>query len=170
MCEHEVRPSPGRIVVGFGANLGDRLGTMRAALRELSREAEVVATSRVYESPPFGGMPQPPYLNAAALLREPASLPDAAFVLLDALLAIEARLGRVRRERWGPRTLDLDILWIDGVRVDAPRLVVPHPYLRERAFALAPLLDLVPDARDPLTGEAYVIPPGDLRATGDSLA
>src|SRR5580704_1107967 len=106
MIEREVRPSSGRIVVGFGANLGDRLRTMRAALRELSREAEVLRTSRVYESPPFGGMDQPPYLNAAALVRVQAALPDGAFVLLDTLLAIEARLGRVRRERWGPRTLD----------------------------------------------------------------
>lgn len=157
------------IVVGFGANLGDRLGTMRQALRELSREAEVIGTSPVYESPPFGGMDQPPYLNAVALVRAGGALPEAAFVLLDSLLAIEARLGRVRRERWGPRTIDLDILWIDGVRIDAPRLVVPHSHLRERPFAMAPLLDLVPDARDPHTGEAYVIPPGELRPTGDTL-
>jgi 2-amino-4-hydroxy-6-hydroxymethyldihydropteridine diphosphokinase len=169
MIEREVRPSSGRIVVGFGANLGDRLRTMRAALRELSREAEVLRTSRVYESPPFGGMDQPPYLNAAALVRVQAALPDGAFVLLDTLLAIEARLGRVRRERWGPRTLDLDLLWIDGVRIDAPRLVVPHPHLRERPFAMAPLLDLVSDARDPLTGEPYAIPPGELTATRDEL-
>jgi 2-amino-4-hydroxy-6-hydroxymethyldihydropteridine diphosphokinase len=164
-----VRPPPGRIVVGFGANLGDRLGTMRAALRELAHEADVLTSSRVYESPPFGGMDQPPYLNAAALVRVQAALPDGALVLLDALLGIEARLGRIRRERWGPRTLDLDILWIDGVRIDTPRLVVPHPYLRERAFAMAPLLDLVPVARDPLTGEAYVVPAGELRPTGDTL-
>ena len=169
MGEREVRPPSGRIVVGFGANLGDRLGTMRAALRELAREAEVRGTSRVYESPAFGGMDQPPYLNAAALVRVHAALPDGAFSLLDVLLAIEARLGRVRRERWGPRTIDLDVLWIEGVRIDAPRLVVPHPHLRERAFAMAPLLDLVPDARDPLTGEAYVVPPGELRPTGDAL-
>jgi len=157
------------IVVGFGANLGDRLGTMREALRELSREGEVLSTSRVYESPPYGGMDQPAYLNAAALVRVGAALPDAAFALLDALLAIEARLGRVRRERWGPRTIDLDILWIDGVCIDSPRLVVPHRHLRERAFAMAPLLDLVPDARDPRGGERYVVPSGELRPTGDVL-
>lgn len=157
------------IVVGFGANLGDRLGTMREALRELARETEVVSTSRVYESPPFGGMDQPAYLNAATLVHVQAALPDAAFVLLDAILAIESRLGRVRRERWGPRTIDLDILWIDGVCIDSPRLVVPHRHLSERAFAMAPLLDLVPDARDPSTGEPYRVPPGDLRPTGDVL-
>ncbi len=157
------------IVVGFGANLGDRLGTMREALRELSLEADVLRTSRVYESPPFGGMDQPPYLNAAALVRAGEALPEGAFVLLDALLAIESRLGRVRLERWGPRTIDLDILWIDGVTIDAPRLVVPHRHLRERAFAMAPLLDLVPDARDPKSGEAYVVPPGDLRPIRDTL-
>jgi 2-amino-4-hydroxy-6-hydroxymethyldihydropteridine diphosphokinase len=89
--------------------------------------------------------------------------------LLDELLAIERRLGRVRKERWGPRNIDLDILWIDGLVVDTPRLVVPHPSLRERAFALVPMLELVPDAADPRTGERYVVPAGDVRATGESL-
>ncbi len=66
------------------------------------------------------------------------------------------RLGRVRGERWGPRIIDLDILWIEGVSFASERLTVPHPRLRERAFALVPLLDVAPDARDPLTGERYV--------------
>ncbi len=85
------------------------------------------------------------------------------------MLAIEARLGRVRAERWGPRTVDLDLLWIDGLAYDSPRLVVPHPHLRERAFAVAPLLELVPDARDPRTGALYAVPAGDLRDTGETL-
>jgi 2-amino-4-hydroxy-6-hydroxymethyldihydropteridine diphosphokinase len=154
-----------RAVVGFGANVGNRLETMRAALRELSRAAVVVQTSRVYETAPVGGPPQPEFLNAAALVI-PAGT---ALELLDAMLAIEVRLGRRRRERWGPRAIDLDILWIAGQIVDSPRLVVPHPALRERAFALVPLLELVPDARDPRTGERYVAPPGDVLATHDLL-
>ena len=85
------------------------------------------------------------------------------------MLAIEARLGRVRAERWGPRVLDLDLLWIDGLAIDTPRLVVPHPRLSERAFALVPLLELVPDARDPRTGAPYAAPPGALRVTSDTL-
>jgi 2-amino-4-hydroxy-6-hydroxymethyldihydropteridine diphosphokinase len=90
--------------------------------------------------------------------------------LLDATLAVEAALGRVRRERWGPRTIDIDILWIEGVSVDHARLVVPHPHLRERAFALVPLLELVPDAGDPRTGEPYAVPAGQaLEKVADTL-
>jgi 2-amino-4-hydroxy-6-hydroxymethyldihydropteridine diphosphokinase len=104
-------------------------------------------------------------MNAAALVM----FRGEAVQLLDELLAIERRLGRVRKERWGPRTIDLDILWIDGLVVDTPRLVVPHPWLRERAFALVPMLELVPEAADPRTGEPYVVPAGDVRATEDRL-
>jgi 2-amino-4-hydroxy-6-hydroxymethyldihydropteridine diphosphokinase len=154
-----------RAVVGLGANLGDRMATMRAAARHLSHVARVEKLSRVYATAPVGGPSQPDFLNAAALVRctgEPLAL-------LDGLLAIEARLGRVRVERWGPRTIDLDLLWIDGLAIETPRLVVPHPRLCERAFALVPLLEIVPDARDPRTGEPYSTPPGDVRDTGDTL-
>jgi 2-amino-4-hydroxy-6-hydroxymethyldihydropteridine diphosphokinase len=157
--------APLRAVVGVGANLGDRLATMRAALAAMGRVAAVERTSPVYETAPVGGPEQPPFLNAAVLLRYPGAPLD----LLDALLAIEAKLGRVRRERWGPRTIDLDVLWIDGLALDEPRLQVPHPRLIERAFALVPLLDVVPDARDPRTGAAYGRPGGDIRPTGDRL-
>jgi 2-amino-4-hydroxy-6-hydroxymethyldihydropteridine diphosphokinase len=161
-----------RAVVGFGANLGDRLTTMRAAARELSRIARVAGTSRVYETAPVGP-PQPDFLNAAALL-ESEQAPEA---LLRDLLAIETSLGRVRGDRrWGPRAIDLDFLWAEGVAVDGPRLTLPHPRLRERAFALVPLLELVPDARDPRTGAPYgeivsllTIAPRDLRPTGEVL-
>lgn len=134
---------------------------MRAAVGLLGQHAGIVGKSRVYETAPVGPA-QPDFLNAAVLV-ETELAPEG---LLDALLAIEARLGRVRRERWGPRVIDLDVLWIDGIVVDGPRLVVPHPHLRERAFALAPMLELVPDARDPRTGAPYVVPPGDVGPTG----
>jgi 2-amino-4-hydroxy-6-hydroxymethyldihydropteridine diphosphokinase len=155
-----------RAVVGFGANLGDRLATMRAALRGLASVAVVEATSRVYETPPVGP-PQPDYLNAAARV----TFTGSAEALLDALLAIEAKLGRVRRDKWGPRTIDLDVLWIEGMTIATERLTVPHPRLRERAFALAPLLEVAPGARDPASGEAYVVPSGELRvaAGGEAL-
>jgi 2-amino-4-hydroxy-6-hydroxymethyldihydropteridine diphosphokinase len=147
--------APLRAVVGVGANLGDRLATMRQALRAMDRLGRIERASPVYETAPVGGPEQPPFLNAAVLLRY-AGTP---LELLDALLAIEADLGRVRRERWGPRTIDLDILWIEGLAVDEPRLQVPHPRLEQRAFAIVPLLDVVPDACDPRTNRRYLAPP-----------
>jgi 2-amino-4-hydroxy-6-hydroxymethyldihydropteridine diphosphokinase len=139
---------------------------MREARRALANIAPIDATSHVYATAPVGP-PQPEYLNAAARVRFDGS----PLRLLDGLLAIEEKLGRVRlvHERWGARTIDLDVLWIEATAIDTPRLTVPHPRLRERAFAVVPLLELVPDARDPRTGEAYVVPPGDVRATSDIL-
>lgn len=141
-----------RVVVGVGSNLGSREATLRAARDLLSADAELglAAVSPVWETAPVGP-PQPAYLNAAFLLH--TSLP------LDAVLArcaeVERALGRERRERWGPRTVDLDILWAEGERVDRPGLTVPHAALRDRAFALDPLLALAPDARDPVDGARY---------------
>lgn len=91
------------------------------------------------------------FLNAALALETSLS----PLALLDALLDVERRLGRVRRERWGPRSIDLDILWTDTGTFDSPRLTVPHPELRRRAFALRPLLDVAPDATDPRDGTTY---------------
>lgn len=130
-----------RVVVGLGSNLGDRLATLREAVERIARVAEVRARSSVYETAPVGP-PQPDYLNAAIAIEWSAPL----HALLDELLAIEASMGRVRRERWGARTIDLDILWADVTLDDPPRLIVPHPRLAERAFAVAPLLDVAPDA------------------------
>ncbi len=155
-----------RAVVGLGANMGDRLATMRAAMRDLSRVASVRARSRVYASAPVGGPPQPEFLNAAALVSYARPPLD----LLDALLHIELLHGRTRSTRWGPRLIDLDLLWIDGIIIDSERLAVPHPRLAQRAFALVPLLEVAPHARDPRTGHPYVIPPGDVRPTGEHLA
>jgi 2-amino-4-hydroxy-6-hydroxymethyldihydropteridine diphosphokinase len=154
-----------RVVIGIGANLGDRLATMRAAVSEIARFAHVEKTSRVYATAPVGGPLQPEFLNAAASVL----YGGAPFDLLDRLQGVEAHFGRVRAEVWGPRTLDLDLLWIEGLAVDAPRLVVPHRRLHERAFALVPLLELAPGARDPRTGTGYTVPPGALRDTGETL-
>lgn len=154
-----------RVVVGLGANIGDRLATMRAAVRELSQISCVVQVSRVYATAPVGKLDQPEFLNAAALVEYDGDC----LGLFDALVAIEARLGRVRGERWGPRVIDLDILWAGNVVIETPRLAVPHPRLRERAFALVPLLELVPEPRDPRTGQPYVVPPGEVRVTTDGI-
>jgi 2-amino-4-hydroxy-6-hydroxymethyldihydropteridine diphosphokinase len=142
------------VVLGLGSNLGDRLGTLRNAVGRLREVATVERVSSVYESAAVGP-PQPDYLNAALLAR----FEGTAHALLDATQAVERDLGRVRTIRWGPRTIDIDVLWIEGMVVHDERLVVPHPELWARAFALCPLLELVPDATDPVTGERYIIEP-----------
>lgn len=138
---------------------------LRAAVEALARFARVEKTSRVYATAPVGGVPQGEFLNAAALVRYEGTPAQ----LLELLLAIEKRLGRIRREKWGPRTIDLDLLWAEGIVLETPELTLPHPHLQERAFAVVPLLDVVPDATDPLTGQRYGIPPGDVRATPEVL-
>ena len=137
-----------RAVVGLGTNLGDRLASLRAAVTEIGARSRVIAVSSVYETRPVGGPPQGDFLNAAVRLEWGGD----ALSLLDALLTIERSLGRIRDPalRWGPRTIDLDVLWIDGLTLATARLTVPHPRLRERAFALLPLLDVAPELADEL--------------------
>ena len=127
-----------RAYVGVGANIGDREATIRAALAALP---DVVAVSELRETAPVGVVDQPPFLNGAAALETELSPGE----LLDVLLDVERRLGRERRERWGPRTIDLDLLLHGEAEVDEPGLTVPHPLLHERRFALEPLVDLDPD-------------------------
>ncbi len=120
-------------------------------MRRLSKATTVERLSPVYETAPIGGVPQGAFLNAAALVRYDGD----AEALLELLLAIELAAGRVRGERNGPRILDLDILYIEGVALESERLTVPHPRLVERGFALRPLVDLLPDAVDPGTRVSY---------------
>ncbi|MCH6483677.1 2-amino-4-hydroxy-6-hydroxymethyldihydropteridine diphosphokinase [Pseudoxanthomonas sp. LH2527] len=140
--------------IGLGANLGDAAGTLRLAIDALDRREGVVvsAVSRCYRTPAWGREDQPDFINAVALLETSLS-PRA---LLDLLLSVEAEFGRhrVEGERWGPRTLDLDLLLYGDAVVDEPGLRVPHPHLHERAFALVPLLEVLPDARIPGRGPA----------------
>jgi len=137
-------------VLGLGSNLGDRTGYLRGAARQLQRHAQITAVSALYETAAVGPA-QPDYLNAALRLR--TSLEP--MPLLELLLGIERDAGRVRVERWGPRTLDLDLLFIVGRTVYQPGLVVPHRELTQRAFALLPLLDVLPDAQDPVRELRY---------------
>lgn len=139
-----------RAVIGLGANLGDRHASLRAATERIASLGTIRARSHVYETDPVGP-PQPRYLNAAVAI-DTALEPDE---LMRNLLAIEHAMGRVRTEKNGPRTIDLDVLWIEGVARASEVLVVPHPRLAERAFALGPLLEVAPDARDPSTNRAY---------------
>ena len=134
-----------RAYVGVGANLGDREATIRAAISALPG---LVAVSALRETEPVGVVDQPPFLNGAAAIETELSARE----LLDALLAVERELGRERRERWGPRTIDLDLLLFGDERLDEPGLTVPHPRLHERRFALEPLLDLDPELAVPGRG------------------
>jgi 2-amino-4-hydroxy-6-hydroxymethyldihydropteridine diphosphokinase len=124
--------------VGLGANLGDRQDSIARALELLPG---VTGTSTVVETDPVGVLDQPRFLNAVARLETDLSARE----LLERLLEIEGRLGRERRERWGPRTIDLDLLVFGDEMLDEPGLAVPHPRLHERRFALQPLAELDPE-------------------------
>ena len=138
-----------RAAIGLGANLGDAAGSVRAAIDALVGlpGTALQAVSRFYRTPAWGVTAQPDFINAVAVLETELE----ARSLLDALLAIEREHGRVRvdGERWGPRTLDLDLLLYGDAVIDAPGLRVPHPHLHERAFALLPLLEIWPDVAIP---------------------
>ena len=129
--------------VGIGSNLGDREATLRHAIELLAVEdgIEVVAVSQLRETEPVGPVEQGPFLNGAVLVT--TQLPPRE--LLERLLAVEQRLGRVRKERFGPRTIDLDLLVYGEQVIDEPGLTIPHPRLHERRFALDPLADLAPN-------------------------
>jgi 2-amino-4-hydroxy-6-hydroxymethyldihydropteridine diphosphokinase len=131
--------------VALGANLGDRLATLREAVRRIAALGRVDAVSSVYETDPVGYEAQPPFLNAVLRLDTPH--PPAA--LLASLLAIETALGRVRSFPNAPRLLDLDLLVYDDLVRTAPELALPHPRLHERAFVLAPLAEVAPDLVHP---------------------
>ncbi len=142
--------------VGIGSNLGDREQNVRRAVELLGADAEieVVALSELRETEPVGFADQPRFVNGAARVR--TALPPRA--LLDRLLEIERSLGRMRTaERYGPRTIDLDLLLYGDEVVDEPGLRVPHPRLAERRFALEPLLDLDPELSVPGRGRVQAL-------------
>jgi 2-amino-4-hydroxy-6-hydroxymethyldihydropteridine diphosphokinase len=132
-----------RAFLGLGSNIDDRLDALSAAVRALDGDPQIsfLRSSRVYRTQPVGGPDQPGFLNAVievGTTLDPHSL-------LVACLSTEEALGRVRQERWGPRTIDIDLLQIERMVLDEPGLIVPHPRLHLRAFALLPLLELEPD-------------------------
>ncbi|MBI5067998.1 MAG: 2-amino-4-hydroxy-6-hydroxymethyldihydropteridine diphosphokinase [Deltaproteobacteria bacterium] len=158
-----------RAFLGVGSNEGDRWGHLARALRALRAVPGVawVRPSSVWETAPVGP-PQPPYLNAALEAETGLEAP----VLLRAMQEIEAAAGRVRRERWGPRTLDLDLLLLGDETVDEPGLRVPHPELARRAFVLRPLAELCPERMVPGAGRSVAAllaacPPQEVRLAGD---
>ncbi len=127
-----------RAFLGLGSNIGDRVAHLGDAVAEIP---DVVAVSAVYETVPVGGPTQDDYLNLVVLLHtaiDPRGL-------LEICRQREAAAQRVREVRWGPRTLDVDVLWIDGCEVDEPDLTVPHPRMFDRSFVLVPLADVGAD-------------------------
>jgi len=131
--------------LGLGSNLGDREALLRAAIMALDATpgVRVTSISSLYETPPWGPVPQGPYLNACVALETTLSPRQ----LLTLCLAIERDHGRERAIRWGPRTLDMDVLLYGDESIDEEGLIVPHPRMAERAFVLVPLAEIAPDLR-----------------------
>lgn len=142
-----------RVVIGLGSNLGERAQNIDSAVSLLREDHDmhVMKISPLYETAPEGGADQPAYLNGAVLVLTSLDAGE----IMARTLKIEAALGRVRAEKNASRTIDLDILWIEGEAVEEGDLVVPHARLPERAFALRPLVDLAPDARHAVSGDVY---------------
>jgi 2-amino-4-hydroxy-6-hydroxymethyldihydropteridine diphosphokinase len=141
--------------IGVGSNLGESRARVLAAfeaLEDLPR-TRVVARSRLYRTRPYGPVPQGDFINAVARLDTQLS----AHELLAGIRGIEAAAGRIRDARWGPRTLDLDLLLYGDERIESPELTVPHPGIAERGFVLAPLIDVAPGLRVPGAGRVEAL-------------
>lgn len=144
--------------IGLGSNVGDSIQALRAAIDALGDlpETRLLRASRLYRTPAWGRRDQPDFVNAVAALDTRLD----ARALLDALLALERTFGRDRggeSERWGPRTLDLDLLLYGETTIDQPGLHVPHPHLHERAFVLVPLTEIAPEAVIPGRGTVRTV-------------
>ena len=138
-----------KAAIALGSNLGDSLATIQSAITTLDRTPgiSVKSHSSFYQTAPVGP-PQPDYINACGILEVELEAQQ----LLEVLLEIEAKFGRQRREKWGPRTLDLDLLLYDNLILETPPLVLPHPGMIARAFVLVPLAEIAPDWVHPVTG------------------
>jgi len=137
------------VYLALGTNLGDRLANLKQALAALPPLVRLVAASPVYETPPWGYVDQPAFLNQ--VLQAETGLDPR--TLLATLKQIETGVGRTITFRYGPRVIDLDILFYDDILIKTPELTIPHPSIPERAFVLVPLADLSPDLRHPSLGK-----------------
>ncbi len=153
-----------RVHVSLGSNLGDRESNLRRALKALEADAGVaiIAVSHYYETKPVGMAEQPDFLNLAAEIETEL----APLELLNAVKEIEARLGRAPSEHWGPRVIDIDIILWGQQMVTTEPLTVPHKEFRKRAFVLAPLAEIAPNAVDPVTGKTVAELLGSPEAQG----
>jgi 2-amino-4-hydroxy-6-hydroxymethyldihydropteridine diphosphokinase len=138
----------GRVFVALGSNIGDRLGFLQKAMDALgsARGFKVRRVSSVYETEPVGKKDQPQFLNAAVELHSLMSPQD----VLVTLKQIERAVGRTPSERWGPREIDLDLIYVQDLVIDRPELVLPHPEVASRRFVLTPLAEIAPEFVDPL--------------------
>lgn len=139
------------VAIGIGSNLNDPVRQVRLALKALGLlpKSRLIASSNLYRNPPMGPQDQPNYVNAAAVMRTHMQASE----LLLELQRIEQAQGRARREHWGPRSIDLDLLLYGETVIDEPHLSVPHPGLHERVFVLHPLAEIAPDLRVPGRGK-----------------
>jgi 2-amino-4-hydroxy-6-hydroxymethyldihydropteridine diphosphokinase len=138
--------------IGFGSNLGDRLNNCRNAIGELAAlpSCSLLKTSSFYETSPVGLVDQPSFINGVVLLETA----EDAHWLLHQMLEIENSFGRIRTLKWGPRSIDLDLLFFDDQIINTPELSVPHPSLHERRFVLEPLKEVAPNFRHPSLGKS----------------
>ncbi len=147
---HQANSSESKVAIALGSNLGDSIAILEAAIKALEKMPgiEIIIVSSWYETKAIGP-PQPNYINGCVSVRteqKPHSL-------LQILLEIEKEFGRIRREKWGPRTLDLDLLLYDDLILETPTLQIPHPRIRERAFVLAPLAEIESSWIEPVSGK-----------------
>ncbi|MBP6041516.1 2-amino-4-hydroxy-6-hydroxymethyldihydropteridine diphosphokinase [Candidatus Saccharibacteria bacterium] len=137
------------IALGLGSNVGDRLTNLQNAVNELNTIGKVSTVSNVYETEPWGKTNQNKFLNACVEIEAQEEVND----LLYKIKQIEQKLGRIERERWGPREIDIDILFYHDQQVSSQRLTVPHPLLHERPFVLIPLREIAADFVHPILGK-----------------
>lgn len=137
-----------RAFLGLGTNLGDRQRYLREAVEAIP---DLVSVSSVFETEPVGGPEQGAFLNIVVELRTELG----PYELLGLCRTLERAAGRERRIRWGPRTLDVDVLWVEGVTVEEDELTVPHPRMYQRNFVVVPLLEIAPDLHDELVAIGY---------------
>jgi 2-amino-4-hydroxy-6-hydroxymethyldihydropteridine diphosphokinase len=137
-----------KAVLSLGSNMGDRAAHLAAAREMIAAEHPLIAVSSIYETVPVGVDDQPPFLNQVVLVEA-----DDAEALLAAAHRAESTRGRLRNRRWGPRTLDVDVVSVDAIQSSAPRLTLPHPRAHERAFVLVPWLEVDPDGELPGRGQ-----------------
>jgi 2-amino-4-hydroxy-6-hydroxymethyldihydropteridine diphosphokinase len=147
--------------IGFGSNLGDRLENCRNAIGALAAlpPCSLLKTSSFYETSPVGLVDQPAFINGVVLLETD----EDAHWLLSQMLEIEKTFGRIRNLKWGPRSIDLDLLFFDDQIINTPELSVPHPSLHERRFVLEPLNEVAPDFRHPSLGKSVADLRNDLK-------